>query len=206
MVSPSATSTVLASTATSAGDCGKRPWRRPSGWLGLPGVTPISCSSSGLPATVALAERTASGPTAPTPSTAATCSVTAGSRRLAWMFARAVPEYTRPSAGRDSMAPVKDRNRAPERLDRKTMRKTRRATAAVSRPKRSFARLISVRARFTFSSVRDEPEQCQLNLFTTCAMSARFPRYPPRSGTPLTFGDETGDSGESGRRTLAARA
>ena len=72
------------------------------------------------------------------------------------MLARAVSEYTRPSAGRDSMAPVKDRNRAPDRLDRNTIRKTRRATAAVSRPKRSFARFISVRARFTVLSVRGD--------------------------------------------------
>ena len=102
MTSPMATSASLASTATSVGDCGKRPSRRPSGWLGLPGVTPISWSSSGSPFTVALADRTARGPTAETPSTAATCSTTAGSRRLAWTLARADSEYTRPSAGSDS--------------------------------------------------------------------------------------------------------
>ena len=119
------------------------------GSLGVPGSTPTSCSSSGAPATIALAASTPMAPVAATPSTAPTSVAMFDGSRLAWALPREVSEYTSPSAGSDSIAPVKARSSASDRLDRKMIRKTNRATAAVSRPKRSFARLSSVNARFT---------------------------------------------------------
>ena len=123
------------------------------------------------------------------------------------MLAREVSEYTKPSAGRDSMAPVKDRSRAPERLERNTIRNTRRATAAVSRPKRSFARFISVRARFTDSSVRDGRRSVNRTYPQLVQYLSQSTEAGDRTGeTPLTFGDESSATGESKKHSRETSA